>query len=372
MQPPDLNAINSKMGPRPTGVLPKNINYVVLAAIVMLVIVASIFSGKKTTKVEQPKQPAGPSVSQLTAFQQALEKERREAEEAKRRLEALKVQEVERPPAPQIQSAGGASAPDPENEKRRARAAEAPFASNFSIRPTEKDEALPLDHTPQVVLRVEHGERQGEQHEPDRRSASVPRPKESGKLLSAKELGVDGPLFRLFEGTTVQTVLTNRLDGLFTGPVTCIVTKDVFSKDNSALLIPKQSLFIGKASRVDAQNQTRLAVSFKRLLLPNGYSVDLEAAPGLDSAGETGLKDRVNNHYGRTFGISGAIGLLGGLALYAGQGNPYTSGVANAMGGTATNSLSRFLNAVPTITIREGHSVIVYLPSDLLIREYQP
>jgi type IV secretory pathway VirB10-like protein len=371
MPPPDLNAINSKMGPRPTGVLPKNINYVVLAAIVMLVIVTSIFSGRKTTKVDQTKQPSGPSATQLTAFQQALEKQRREAEEAKRRLEALKVQEVQRPLAQPIQSSGGAGAPDPENEKKRARAAEAPFASNFSIRPTEKDEMLPLDHTPQVVLRVEHGDQQSEQHEADRRSASA-RPKESGKLLPAKEIGVDGPLFRLFEGTTVETVLVNRLDGLFTGPVTCIVTKDVLSKDNSALLVPRRSLFIGKASRVEAQNQTRLAVSFKRLLLPNGYSVDLEAAPGLDGAGETGLKDKVNNHYGRTFGISGAIGLLGGLALYAGQGNPYTSGVANAMGGTATNSLSRFLNAVPTITIREGHSVIVYLPSDLLIREYQP
>jgi type IV secretory pathway VirB10-like protein len=40
------------------------------------------------------------------------------------------------------------------------------------------------------------------------------------------------------------------------------------------------------------------------------------------------------------------------------------------MGNSATNSLSRYLNAVPTITIRKGHPVVVYLPNDLLLSQY--
>jgi type IV secretion system protein VirB10 len=132
------------------------------------------------------------------------------------------------------------------------------------------------------------------------------------------------------------------------------------------------SRFLGKASKVEAENQTRLAVTFKRLILPNGYSVELEAAPGLDDAGETGLKGKVDNHNMSKFGIAGAVGLLGGLALYAGQANPYAAGVGNSTGNSATSILNHYLNQVPTITVPEGHPVNVYLPGDLLLPSYRP
>ena len=105
-------------------------------------------------------------------------------------------------------------------------------------------------------------------------------------------------MFRLYEGTLVQAALTNRLDGSFTGPVNCVVSAPVLATGGktAALILPKARAFIGKANKVEAENQTRLAVTFKRLILPNGYSVDLEAAPGLDDAGETGLKGKVDNH----------------------------------------------------------------------------
>src|SRR5262249_26615360 len=154
--------------------------------------------------------------------------------------------------------------------------------------------------------------------------------------------------FRLYEGTMVRATLANRLDGSFTGPVNCVVSVPVLSQNAAEILIPNGSRFIGKANRVEAGNQTRLAVTFNRIILPNGYSVALDAAPGLDTAGETGLKGKVNNHNPRKFGIAGAVGLLGGLALYAGQGNPYAAGVANSTGSSATSILSHYLNALPT------------------------
>ena len=50
----------------------------------------------------------------------------------------------------------------------------------------------------------------------------------------------------------------------------------------------------------------------------------------------------------------------------------YTTGVANAEGSSATTILNRFLNLLPTITIREGHEVNVYLSADLQLPEYRP
>jgi len=358
---PDRNAGTGVA--RPPGVLPKNVHLFVLGGITLLVVLSSMFSGRKAPKVEESKATPGPTTSQLKTFQQMLEQRRRETEEAKRRLEEARTKEEQRPAERPINP--GPAAPDGEELKRRARAAAAPFASSLAFRAPESVDKVELDRSSQLSLRVE------KEPEPDSDIDSIQNksgPKESGQLLKAKE----GDLYRLYEGSTIKTTLVNRLDGSFTGPVITKVIEDVRSKDNTALLVPKDSVFMGKATRVDAQHQTRLAVGFNRLLMPNGYSVAIESAPALDRLGETGLKDKVNNHRFRSFGLSGAIGLLGGLALYGTQGNPFAQGVANTTGGAAISTLNQFLNAVPTITIREGHQVVVYLPKDLLLPEFRP
>lgn len=348
----------------PPGVLPKNINYFILGGIAVVVIAASMFSGQKAKPVEQSKASAGPTPNQLKNFRDMLDKQARDVEEARRRLEEKRLREAKADGAPV--HAVGSAAPDAFEEKRRARAAAAPFAPNIALRIEEKKtEKEVFDHTTQVAFRIEERPEKGAEKEPPDVESGA---KESGKLLPPRE----GDLFRIYEGTPIKTALLNRLDGTFTGPVRCEAIEAVLSKDASTILIPKGTVFFGKASRVEAQNQARLAVTFKRLLMPNGYSVDLEAAPGLDQLGQTGLKDKVNNHRLRTFGISGAIGLLGGLALYGGRGNLYSAGVANATGRAATNSLNHYLNALPTLTIREGHVVNVYLPEDLLLPKYEP
>ena len=67
---------------------------------------------------------------------------------------------------------------------------------------------------------------------------------------------------------------------------------------------------------VQAWGDTRLAVTFHRLLMPDGHSYNLDLFKGLDAVGETGLTDSVNRHYAQVFGASLAIGALSGLAQY--------------------------------------------------------
>lgn len=353
-------------GSRPPGVLPKNVQYLVFGAVAVLILAMSFCSGHQAQQTDTSVPSIGPSAAQLSGFRQLLEKQRRDAEEEKRRLEELQLRNQDPfvPNGSQFQRF--AAEPDPFIQARRAREEAAPFASSVAVRSNESTATAHPDLASQIVVSVE------EEEAPKPNEIDSPRAtadaNESGRFLPAKE----GKLFRLFEGTTIQTELANQLDGSFTGPVKCMVTQTIRSKDGSAVLIPEGSWFIGEAMRVEAQNQARLAVVFKRLLLPNNYSIDLKAAPGLDRSGQTGLKDKVNNHRTRTFSIAGAIGLLGGLAGFGGRGNPYAWGVSNSMGNSATNALSHYLNAVPTITIRKGHPVIVYLPNDLLVPEYRP
>jgi len=186
-----------------------------------------------------------------------------------------------------------------------------------------------------------------------------------------------GKNYILFEGTILEAVLVNRLDGGFSGPVDCLLSNDVYSNDRQHLLIPAGSRLSGATKKVDTFGQTRLAVVFHRLVMPDGYSVSLDQFKGLDQIGDTGLRDQVNNHYLRIFGASLALGAIGavaeagtGGALNASGGDLMRQGFAQSTAQSATQILDKFLNVMPTVTIREGHRIKVYLAGDLTLPDY--
>jgi type IV secretory pathway VirB10-like protein len=208
--------------------------------------------------------------------------------------------------------------------------------------------------------------------EPNKKEVKPPAAASTGAADAAA-----GKTYVLFEGTILETVLLNRLDGAFAGPIECLVTGDVYSLDRQHVLIPAGSKVLGETRKVDAFGQARLAVVFHRLLMPDGYSVSLDQFKGLNQAGDTGLRDQVNNHYLRIFGASLAIGALGAVAEAGTAGVLTQSGTDRLREGfgqsTARSSeqiLDRFLNLLPTVTIREGHRVKVYLSGDLALPDY--
>ena len=186
-----------------------------------------------------------------------------------------------------------------------------------------------------------------------------------------------GKTYVLLEGTVFETVLLNRLDGQLSAPVEGLLSNDVFSHDRQHLLIPAGSKVFGEARKVESFGQSRLAVSFHRLVMPDGYSVSLDRFQGLNQIGEAGLRDQVNNHYLRIFGASLAIGAIGAVAE-AGTSGPLTAsgadvmrqGFAHTTAQSSAQILDRFLNVLPTVTIREGHRVKVYLSGDLALPDY--
>jgi type IV secretion system protein TrbI len=186
-----------------------------------------------------------------------------------------------------------------------------------------------------------------------------------------------GRRFVVFEGTVLESLLVNRLNGTFAGPVDCLLTNDVYSRDRQHVLIPAGTRILGEAKKVEGVGQQRLAVVFHRLVMPDGFSVNLDGFKGLNQIGETALRDKVNNHYLQIFGTSLAIGILGGIAQ-AGTGNDFTNspidrareGLGSSVASSSLQILDRFLNVLPTVTIREGNRVKIYLSGDLLVPGY--
>jgi type IV secretion system protein VirB10 len=190
-----------------------------------------------------------------------------------------------------------------------------------------------------------------------------------------------GPLHRILEGTIVDAVLTNRLDGTSAAPVNCLVTNPLYSHSGQHILIPAGARLLGETKPVQSFGETRLAVSFHRLVMPDGRTYRLDQFLGLNQIGDAGLKDRVNQHYLATFGAAAAVGLISGLSQFIGSaglgrgdGDDRTVIIAGGVGDATSQAtlqvMNRFLNRLPTVTIREGHRVKVYLTSDLELPAY--
>jgi type IV secretion system protein VirB10 len=198
------------------------------------------------------------------------------------------------------------------------------------------------------------------------------------------EINIDsagGQPYVVYEGLTMDTILMNRLDGDPPGPVKVLVSSPVYSHDRQHVLIPDGSIVLGEARKIGSGGfgqQRRMAVVFHRMIMPDGYSVDLDQFHGLDQIGEQGLKDKVNNHYLEIFGTSIALGVIsgagqiesGGGTITTSGSQAFTTGAASSVSQSATTVLDRFIQIPPTITIREGHRVKVYFTQDMLLPAY--
>ena len=177
---------------------------------------------------------------------------------------------------------------------------------------------------------------------------------------------------RLYEGEFLECVLVTQLRGDFPGPANAMVAVDMWSRDRQRIVVPRGSRVLGTASAVSQWGQARLGVAFHRLIFPDGRYVSLDQFMGLNQVGETGLKDKVNNHYKSVFGAAVAVGLLSGLtvqntSVYGPAGERIRAGAGASLAQQAMAITERFLNRLPTVTIRAGHRVRVYFTSDVLV-----
>ena len=189
---------------------------------------------------------------------------------------------------------------------------------------------------------------------------------------SRLEGGGDPPGWeRIYEGSFLEAVLVTQLSGDFPGPVLAQVAVPFYSADRQRVLVPRGARVIGTASAVVGQDQERLAVSFHRLIYPDGRWVKLDFH-GLNQVGEGALKDQVNRHYFSMFAAVGAVGIISGLTLqnsnpYGGGAEAFRAGAGQGLGQAAEQILQRFLNRLPTLTIRAGHRLRIWFTSDVRV-----
>jgi len=409
--------------PKPPGLMPKNIQAWVMLGLAVLMVVIMWLTGEKKAQTApkssvatfQAPAPTEVNEAQIAALQNRIQELQREQQTAITQQNKFFGSLQSGPqPAASAQVTGEAPQPpppDPVQEERKRRAYVSLFSSNVALSyrkelgpsqqssPTAQaqNETTGLPNLPAQPLDINQLAQIFAQIPPQPPLAGVstaalqPRNQQRGITTAEKEEkrapetsstsnppgAASGKTYVLFEGTILETVLLNRLDGDFADPIECLVTNDIYSHDRQHLLIPSGTKVLGEAKRVDTFGQTRLAVAFHRLIMPDGYSVSLDQFKGMNQIGDTGLRDKVNNHYFKIFGASLAVGAIGGIAE-AGSGGVLTQsgtqtiqqGVGESMGQTSQRILDKFLNILPTVMIREGHRVKIYLSGDLALPDY--
>ena len=185
-----------------------------------------------------------------------------------------------------------------------------------------------------------------------------------------------GRLYRVFEGTVLEGVVTNHIDGGLSGPILVMLTTDYYSHDHQQLLMPQGTRLIGTVQSVGNAQQRKMFVTFHRAVCPDGFSLDFDKYLGLDQIGTTGLATKVDHGYLMAFGAAAAIGGLGGLSQIGNNGSvldPSTqirNGISAQSAAEGEQVLNHFLNRLPVITLKEGSRARVYIGRDILIPSY--
>jgi type IV secretory pathway VirB10-like protein len=186
----------------------------------------------------------------------------------------------------------------------------------------------------------------------------------------------DGRLYRVFEGTVLEGVVTNHIDGGFSGPIMVSLTTDLYSHDHQQLLLPQGTRLLGDVQSVGNAQQRKMFVTFHRAICPDGFSLEFSRYIGLDQIGTTGLATKVDHGYLQAFAAAAAIGGLGGLAQIGNSDTilePSTqirNGISAQTAAEGVQVLNHFLNRLPIITLKEGSRARVYIGTDLLIPSY--
>ena len=391
--------------PVPRGVLPRGVQTWIMAGIAVGMLAIMLLVGRSDPPVRTTSAPVAapmPSTDRVRDYQERLR-----AMEAQALREAQAAGGTQAPPMTGFPEQPTPPAPDPLEADRKRRAYESLFASNvvLSRRPegerpdagggsaappaTRPNSTMPsideiADAAMRATTRVSGGTIPSMTEPPTPGAAmQASRQVERGTRTPDRTGAIDsvGPLHRLLEGTVIDAVLTNRLDGSEAAPVSCLVTNAVYSHSGQHVVIPAGARVFGITKPVRTVGETRLAVTFHRLMMPDGRTYRLDEFSGLNQIGDAGLRDKVNHHYLATFGAAAAVGLISGLAQSvgtvgvgddAGDGTVIIAGgVGDAASQATVQVMNRFLNRLPTVTIREGHRVKVYLTSDLELPSYE-
>lgn len=195
---------------------------------------------------------------------------------------------------------------------------------------------------------------------------------------------VQTPANRIYlgAGTVIPAVLLTGINSDLPGMITAQVAEPVYDTVNGKrVLVPQGSKLIGEYDSRITFGQERVLFVWTRVRFPNGSSLNLEGMPGTDLSGFAGVSDQVDNHWwrlakgvvlGSILGASAQQSYGGGLsASNPSLGQLAAAGAAQNINNAGQQIVQKNLQVQPTLVIRPGQRVAVFVTRDIVLPAYR-
>ena len=181
----------------------------------------------------------------------------------------------------------------------------------------------------------------------------------------------------VFQGTRIPVVTREAINSDLPGQITAMSTANIYDGIHQcAVMVPVGTKFIGTYSADIRPGQSRLLLAYKRMIFPDGRSVDLSGAQGVDRVGIAGIEGDVDNHLLKMFGYGFAVALLssqasGGAQVTTQQSNGTTTTTTIAgqvLADIGSRVMNRNTNIQPTIQLDPGMPMFVTTVRDIALK----
>lgn len=184
--------------------------------------------------------------------------------------------------------------------------------------------------------------------------------------------------FELKRGSVIPATLITGINSDLPGRITAQVSQNVYdSATGHRLLIPQGTKLFGRYDSKVSFGQSRILVVWSDIIFPNGSTLQIGGMAGTDAEGYGGFKDKVNNHYLKTFGSAVLIAMIGtGIDMSVPQSSTLATqdtasdaarrNFAETFGRVADQTIQRNMDVQPTLEIRPGYKFNVLVDQDII------
>lgn len=197
---------------------------------------------------------------------------------------------------------------------------------------------------------------------------------ESAAQSKTHKLAVSLSTDRIVAGEVLHAVLESAIQSDLPGPVRAMLAEPVYAYGSTQLLLPVGTRIIGEYQNKVTSTQQRLGICWRRMILPDGRSVDIDA-PAVDPIGRVGVRaTEINRHFWQRFGEATLYSLLSAGAqvsdgldadtLTAGQ--VLRAEMSDSFSNTALSMLEENKQTAVTLSLDSGSDISIFVRHDIL------
>lgn len=160
------------------------------------------------------------------------------------------------------------------------------------------------------------------------------------------------------QGKVIESVLETPINTNYPGPVRAVVSSDVYSESGKNILIPRGSRLVGQFAGGYSPGQTRIVLTWDRIIMPNGFDIDVKS-PAIGASGTAGIEGKVDNQLAVT--ISNAI-------LYSALNIAFTEAASQITNSTHPSTTS-VTTGIPGVTGPTTSSTTTATPTQQAIQQ---